>query len=149
MSGAARREKDARLEARRERLRSLKFDRMNERRNHVAASHPKTFGWVLRDGSDGDEVEKSHGDDLDGAFDDPSDDVSDTSESGSYSSGGSPEHNGSKDEMPPAGPSWDSFCDWLRSTEPVYWVSGKPGSGKTTLMKYLLDHPRTRSFLDL
>ena len=44
---------------------------------------------------------------------------------------------------------WDSFSDWLRSTEPEYWISGKPGSGKTTLVKYLLGHPQTRRFLEL
>ncbi|KLU91940.1 hypothetical protein MAPG_10889 [Magnaporthiopsis poae ATCC 64411] len=45
--------------------------------------------------------------------------------------------------------SWDSFSDWLRSTEPKYWISGKPGSGKTTLIKYLAEHERTRNFLDI
>jgi hypothetical protein len=28
-----------------------------------------------------------------------------------------------------------------------YWISGKPGSGKSTLMKYLCDHPRTSDAL--
>ncbi|EAQ90378.1 hypothetical protein CHGG_02313 [Chaetomium globosum CBS 148.51] len=43
---------------------------------------------------------------------------------------------------------WDSFSDWLRSTEPAYWISGKPGSGKTTLVSYLLGHSQTRAFLE-
>lgn len=29
------------------------------------------------------------------------------------------------------------FVEWLRSSDSLYWVSGKPGSGKSTLMKYL------------
>ncbi|KAK2730167.1 hypothetical protein CKAH01_09689 [Colletotrichum kahawae] len=29
---------------------------------------------------------------------------------------------------------------WLRKGEGIYWVSGKPGSGKFTLMKYIADH---------
>ncbi|KAL8393888.1 hypothetical protein RB599_006102 [Gaeumannomyces hyphopodioides] len=33
---------------------------------------------------------------------------------------------------------WDSFVDWLRSTETTYWISGNPGAGKTTLIKYLM-----------
>ncbi|KAK5955689.1 hypothetical protein OHC33_003330 [Knufia fluminis] len=37
-------------------------------------------------------------------------------------------------EKPPC----DSFVDWLKNNEPVYWVAGKPGSGKSTLMKYLV-----------
>jgi len=37
-------------------------------------------------------------------------------------------------------PTWDSFTDWFDSDKNVYWISGKPGSGKSTLMKYLFDH---------
>ncbi|KAI0145095.1 hypothetical protein GGR57DRAFT_494749 [Xylariaceae sp. FL1272] len=36
-----------------------------------------------------------------------------------------------------------SFNDWLTSKDGIYWISGKPGSGKSTLMKYLASHPRT------
>ncbi|KAH7360458.1 hypothetical protein BKA65DRAFT_421518 [Rhexocercosporidium sp. MPI-PUGE-AT-0058] len=32
------------------------------------------------------------------------------------------------------------FVEWLKSDETLYWVSGKPGSGKSTLMKYLCEH---------
>ena len=32
------------------------------------------------------------------------------------------------------------FADWLRADDCIYWVSGKPGSGKSTLMKYLCNH---------
>lgn len=43
---------------------------------------------------------------------------------------------------------WDSFPDWLRSETTVYWVSGKPGSGKSTLMKYLVARPETQQRLN-
>jgi hypothetical protein len=40
------------------------------------------------------------------------------------------------------------FVEWLTTSQShVYWVSGKPGSGKSTLMKYLCENPRTRSEL--
>ncbi|KAM0271639.1 hypothetical protein ACHAQH_009027 [Verticillium albo-atrum] len=42
---------------------------------------------------------------------------------------------------------WDSFINWLRSDSPVYWISGKPGSGKTTLMNYMVSNPRTATAL--
>jgi hypothetical protein len=44
---------------------------------------------------------------------------------------------------------WDSFPDWLASTEGsnMYWVTGKPGSGKSTLMKYLFNHESTTTTL--
>ena len=35
------------------------------------------------------------------------------------------------------------FPEWLRSGDGVFWVSGKAGSGKSTLMKYLISHPDT------
>ncbi|PMD50078.1 uncharacterized protein K444DRAFT_622302 [Hyaloscypha bicolor E] len=36
---------------------------------------------------------------------------------------------------------WSSFPDWLEnSTDQPYWITGKPGSGKSTLMKYILQH---------
>ena len=43
----------------------------------------------------------------------------------------------SKDPVvPPTG-----FKDWLRSKDNIYWVSGKAGSGKSTLMKFLVEEP--------
>lgn len=41
----------------------------------------------------------------------------------------------------------DSFVKWLRSETPLYWITGKPGSGKSTLMKYLYQHPDLCSHL--
>ncbi|KAE8313474.1 hypothetical protein BDV41DRAFT_536651 [Aspergillus transmontanensis] len=43
-----------------------------------------------------------------------------------------------------------SILNWLRGeTDSIYWVSGKPASGKSTFMKYLLAHPQTRENLKL
>lgn len=34
------------------------------------------------------------------------------------------------------------FHKWLRAdTSSIYWITGKPGSGKSTLMKYITQHP--------
>ncbi|KAF2791935.1 hypothetical protein K505DRAFT_247779, partial [Melanomma pulvis-pyrius CBS 109.77] len=38
---------------------------------------------------------------------------------------------------------WDDFSGWLCGEESLYWVTGKPGSGKSTLMKYLYHDSRT------
>jgi len=30
------------------------------------------------------------------------------------------------------------FMRWLRSGHQIFWITGKPGSGKTTMMKYIV-----------
>ncbi|KAK4197653.1 prion-inhibition and propagation-domain-containing protein, partial [Triangularia verruculosa] len=42
---------------------------------------------------------------------------------------------------------WTDLSHWLRSGSGIYWISGKAGSGKSTLMKYLVDHVTTKSLL--
>lgn len=32
---------------------------------------------------------------------------------------------------------WSNFRDWLESDSQLYWITGKAGSGKSTLMKYI------------
>jgi len=48
-------------------------------------------------------------------------------------------------------PSVVSFSDWLRnssdSTGSLYWIQGKPGSGKSTLMKFAMKDSRTLELL--
>jgi len=39
------------------------------------------------------------------------------------------------------------LISWLRKGTGIYWIQGKPGSGKSTLMKFLHDHPQTSEIL--
>ena len=39
------------------------------------------------------------------------------------------------------------FVEWLLSEESFFWISGKPASGKSTLMKYISGHPRCAELL--
>ncbi|KAH8747705.1 hypothetical protein BGZ57DRAFT_970931, partial [Hyaloscypha finlandica] len=41
------------------------------------------------------------------------------------------------------------FTSWLQSGEEIPWITGLPGSGKSTLMKLIYDHPKTRHYLSL
>lgn len=42
---------------------------------------------------------------------------------------------------------WSSYTQWLQSDGPLYWITGKPGSGKSTLMKYLGTNSQTHDHL--
>ncbi|KAF9774685.1 hypothetical protein IL306_007285 [Fusarium sp. DS 682] len=42
---------------------------------------------------------------------------------------------------------WDDLNSWLQTASGIYWLSGKAGSGKSTLMKYLHEHERTHDLL--
>ena len=43
---------------------------------------------------------------------------------------------------------WDSFPDWLESSQhSLYWIRGKAGAGKSTLMAYIIRDARTRKHL--
>lgn len=43
----------------------------------------------------------------------------------------------------------DNFITWLKKGTGIFYISGKPGSGKSTLMKYLVQHPETKNYLEL
>ena len=45
---------------------------------------------------------------------------------------------------------YSNFVQWLLDSgnNGLYWITGKPGSGKSTLMRYLYDDHRTKSYLE-
>jgi hypothetical protein len=48
------------------------------------------------------------------------------------------------------GVAWHNYPSWLMSSNSannIYWITGKPGSGKSTLMRYLADSPKMHSIL--
>ncbi|KFY14487.1 hypothetical protein V492_02587 [Pseudogymnoascus sp. VKM F-4246] len=42
---------------------------------------------------------------------------------------------------------FENFVHWLEADHGLYWITGKPGSGKSTLMKFISAHPNTRKHL--
>lgn len=42
---------------------------------------------------------------------------------------------------------WSNLSDWLKGGSGVYWICGKAGSGKSTLMKHIYDDRQTRELL--
>lgn len=43
---------------------------------------------------------------------------------------------------------WADFVDWLQSDDQTFWIQGKPGAGKSTLVKFLLQHESTPKALN-
>nr|WNZ75451.1 hypothetical protein [Trichoderma harzianum] len=43
---------------------------------------------------------------------------------------------------------WRKFIQWLQSDKRIFWIQGKPGAGKSTLMKFLLQHKNTQRGVD-
>jgi hypothetical protein len=44
---------------------------------------------------------------------------------------------------------WGNFSQWLRHGNGVYWINGKAGSGKSTLMRYISQCSETRQLLKI
>lgn len=44
---------------------------------------------------------------------------------------------------------WSNFVDWMKHGSGCYWINGKAGSGKSTLMKYIAADVRSRRALFL
>lgn len=54
------------------------------------------------------------------------------------------------EQLPDVGSfTYSSFAGWLQSDTSLYWIAGKAGSGKSTLMKFLHSDPRTEEHLKL
>ncbi|GAW26465.1 putative vegetative incompatibility protein HET-E-1 [Rosellinia necatrix] len=47
------------------------------------------------------------------------------------------------------GGEWSDFTQWLREDTSMYWISGKAGSGKSTLMAHIVNDERTRKNLEV
>ncbi|KAH6976880.1 hypothetical protein EDB80DRAFT_593930, partial [Ilyonectria destructans] len=47
-------------------------------------------------------------------------------------------------------PLWSDYTTWLKSSVPdIYWITGKPGAGKSTLMKFLIEDEAIKQHLRL
>ncbi|RFU29568.1 hypothetical protein B7463_g6785, partial [Scytalidium lignicola] len=108
-------------------LKALAFSDMYGRFEDVDIAHYKTFEWIFAK----DKEEENEALDVDGDRD------------GSFDSSGSnaDREYGTGYENCLA---QESFLHWLSSGNGIFHISGKLGSGKSTLMKFLCDHPHTQ-----
>lgn len=94
---------------------SLKFPGLNQRFNGVAERHEKSFQWLLGNTIEADAGDTEHDKEKFGSAQEPM-----------YI-------RDSRKET------FSDFRQWLISepSSKLYWISGKPGAGKSTLMKFL------------
>lgn len=111
-------------------LESLRFTTMDTREAIISKAHSQTFKWILY----------------------PHAPATGTSPLTRIPSAAYKQEvdEGSSAELDLRG--WESglrtdFVDWLQSSDEIYWIAGKPGSGKSTLMKYILGDPKTQQNL--
>ncbi|KAF5653389.1 hypothetical protein F25303_2379 [Fusarium sp. NRRL 25303] len=53
-----------------------------------------------------------------------------------------------KDEVDEIDLIWKCFSTWLQSDDKLFWIRGKPGSGKSTLIKFVMNDDNTKRLLD-
>ncbi|KAI0852048.1 hypothetical protein F5Y00DRAFT_274270 [Daldinia vernicosa] len=158
-------------------LDSLRFQLMNERFEDIEEAYEKTFDWIFDISATGpvdntqervhDSFSVTHS--LEEQLSDSSslkwilDDASSMAESENsvkpldrlwYASAPVPRAISRVADIPES--KWqamaearDSFIAWLRKGTGIFYISGKPGSGKSTLMKHLVRHRKTMDYLEI
>lgn len=93
---------------------------MYDRQTDIEEAHEKTFRWILDDSEPSDRTRN-------------------------YTK------NERLDKTPSENPReagrYDAFRAWMASDEPLFWFCGKAGSGKSTLMKHIWEHPELDRYL--
>ncbi|KAF5626793.1 pisatin demethylase cytochrome P450 [Fusarium tjaetaba] len=121
-------------------LSSLRFPEMNSRRNHISNNYPGTFNWMF---DQHDSPQSDHGSsyesDLSEMDSQTSQEDTQTSEMKVFRC---PEDVETTNELDS-----DCFPCWLESELNIFWVSGKPASGKSSLMKFIASKHLTMNHL--
>ncbi|KAK7993321.1 CRAL-TRIO domain-containing protein [Apiospora arundinis] len=120
-------------------LESLFFPEILDRQNHIRDAESGTLEWIFET-EDRDISEESDDSDVQ----DEDSGTEGTTSSASESSSGYMGYSHSATDRP-----WDDLAAWLRNDTGVYWVNGKAGSGKSTLMAHIVGDPRTKEALDI
>jgi hypothetical protein len=135
-------------------VKSLEFEGMYRRYDAVEEAHFKTFRWIVaEDTQDKDSEEEDSQDDDDEISQDEDDEDSqdgndedsqdDDDEDSQDDDGYEAQDNGLKNLARA------KFTNWLSSGSGIFHISGKLGSGKSTLMKFICENHHTKNKLEL
>ncbi|KAG5660368.1 hypothetical protein KAF25_002974 [Fusarium avenaceum] len=119
-------------------LESLRFSDMNRRKNQISENYPGTFSWVFKNKRDDSRSCSLSGGETDDEVTEDEDGDEDEDEDDDITMDDAPES-----AYPADLPSRNSFPVWLESDLNLFWISGKPASGKSSLMKFLASHSLT------
>lgn len=123
-------------------LKSIRFDSMHERDDRVHLPHESTFNWLLEDDKTTDQED---------FLTNSAGQLTITISKGPYKLPRAPLSAKHKTEVEDIAAmklkSRTKYLHWLSSPEGIFHISGKLGSGKSTLMKLLYTHPKTRAQL--
>lgn len=106
-------------------LEALEFEEMHRRYDSIEEAHIDTFRWLL---------------------DDPEPLSPPAQDRTSLSEAWVEQHL--EEGQPLRLRAQKHFLDWLKCGQDIFHVSGKPGAGKSTLMKYLAESPKTKLYLE-
>lgn len=130
---------------------------MHERDDRIHDPYGETYKWIMEDEStsskDNDASPHSSIRERDDTIDSPADDSDDEYRGESVLYGSlAKERQSSRAEDEKKRrimmmQSREKFLDWVSSSDGIFHVTGKLGSGKSTLMKFLSTHSRTEAGL--
>jgi hypothetical protein len=109
-------------------LGALRYEKIYDRAEEVEEAHSSTFHWLLDEPAPSDQgLEENDSSSSVDAYQD---------------SLAAPEHHEELTQK-----ARESLISWLLKGSGIFHISRKPGAGKSTLMKYLSAHQRTRQYL--
>ncbi|KAF5570987.1 hypothetical protein FPHYL_822 [Fusarium phyllophilum] len=132
-------------------LKSLKPEEIRERYNAVLPSSDACFERVFasyeRVCRNDTEYKAWKG--YEQAFDDGSENGSENKSENEMSEEESEESDWTdeSDEVDEIDRIWECFSTWLQSDDNLFWIRGKPGSGKSTLIKFVINNDNTKRLL--
>jgi hypothetical protein len=152
-------------------LQQLWFDDLYDREDNIHEAEGNTFEWILDDGQDDqkhDQNKETESDreapkDISRPKELQDQQLNNASDQGEESDNGAEEESSSTSQITSSLDSRvtpdtrerelrirtrSTFQEWLKQGNSIFHISGKAGSGKSTLMKLIVNDQRTYKFLD-